>query len=1021
MAAGRAGQGSARLVAQLLGVVARAALGLVSAALTLALLAELALAGAAWRLAEDPVRLDALLRRAALLPDDAEVGRISLAWAGWRGGPGEPVQVRVQDLRAASLPGVAALRLDEGEVALALAPLLHGVAAPVTVEVTGLDARLAPAEGGAGAAWPSRLDLDALRTVSVRDARVAGTLSGVAWNAQVAAQGRQDPEGAATGDLTATLAAGTVSVPVQASVTRAAGGALHVEAKSGEVHPAALAASFGTAVPALAGLAALDAPVALTASLDLSASLDPIHATINATAGAGTARLAGGLIPLDGAEGDVALAWDGSVLHELAVPRLAATVRSPSGGAPTALQLSGTARAATGGGWHAEGRVAFDQVAAADLPRLWPPDAIRHARRWVVENITDGTARAGQFAATLDIPADLADARLAAVFGTMRGEDLTIHWLRPLPPVEHARATLEFADPDTIRIAVLGGQQGSIHVPGGTILLTGLAGHDQDADIALDLAGPVAGVVALLSHPRLKLLSKRPLPFAVAAGQLAGRLEVRLPLIADLDVDTVAITAHAQLSGVWLRNVVAGRDLTRGALDLDVDNAGLSLGGTAQLAGVPSRLAVEADFRAGPPSQVLLTADATGRVTEATLEREGLDAKGVLAGAAVVSVRYALRRDRQAEVSAQADLGEAAVSTPLWHKAAGAKATARAKAKLQDDRLVAVEELHAQGPGLLIAAQAEVVAGRPAVLRLDRLVLDRTEAAGEVRLPAACGGAVCVRLKGPTLDLSAGLGNIAPARPGADRSNGTPWRAEVRFDRVLLDQGRALGPVRADGRSDGKRLVAATLDAPGVEGRLREQGRGRVTSLRAADAGALLTAAGVTDVLHRGRLRFDGRFDDERPGAPLTGTVEMADFAVQREVVAGKVLQALTIYGILDAIRGPGLFFSRAIVPIRYASNVLELREARASSAALGVTATGRLDLARDTVDLQGTIVPAYILNSALGRLPLVGRLFSPERGGGLVAADFSVRGRLDDPSVSINPLSILTPGALRNLFDIFK
>jgi hypothetical protein len=64
--------------------------------------------------------------------------------------------------------------------------------------------------------------------------------------------------------------------------------------------------------------------------------------------------------------------------------------------------------------------------------------------------------------------------------------------------------------------------------------------------------------------------------------------------------------------------------------------------------------------------------------------------------------------------------------------------------------------------------------------------------------------------------------------------------------------------------------------------------------------------------------------------------------------------------------------------------------------------------------------VPAYALNSLPGRIPLLGRLFTAEKGGGLIAADVHVRGKLDDPSIMVNPLSVLTPGFLRRIFRIF-
>ncbi len=108
------------------------------------------------------------------------------------------------------------------------------------------------------------------------------------------------------------------------------------------------------------------------------------------------------------------------------------------------------------------------------------------------------------------------------------------------------------------------------------------------------------------------------------------------------------------------------------------------------------------------------------------------------------------------------------------------------------------------------------------------------------------------------------------------------------------------------------------------------------------------------------------------------------------------------------------------VAPFRFDDDTLTLASARAFSASLGFTAKGSADLAARTLDMTGTIVPAYALNALPGRIPLVGRLFSPERGGGLFAATYSVRGSFDNPRVGVNPLATLTPGFLRGLFGIF-
>ena len=85
------------------------------------------------------------------------------------------------------------------------------------------------------------------------------------------------------------------------------------------------------------------------------------------------------------------------------------------------------------------------------------------------------------------------------------------------------------------------------------------------------------------------------------------------------------------------------------------------------------------------------------------------------------------------------------------------------------------------------------------------------------------------------------------------------------------------------------------------------------------------------------------------------------------------------------------------------------------------MTAAGTYNVERDLLDIRGTLVPFYVVNSLLGNLPLIGGLFSGgERGGGLFAASYTVRGTMSAPDISVNPISVLAPGVLRNLFGIF-
>ena len=65
---------------------------------------------------------------------------------------------------------------------------------------------------------------------------------------------------------------------------------------------------------------------------------------------------------------------------------------------------------------------------------------------------------------------------------------------------------------------------------------------------------------------------------------------------------------------------------------------------------------------------------------------------------------------------------------------------------------------------------------------------------------------------------------------------------------------------------------------------------------------------------------------------------------------------------------------------------------------------------------MQGTLVPAYTLNSVLGNIPLLGNLLVGKEGEGIFAMTYGVDGPIGEPTVTVNPLSALAPGFLRSI-----
>ena len=701
-----------------------------------------------------------------------------------------------------------------------------------------------------------------------------------------------------------------------------ADGGTRLEANLAPLQAAAVAQSN----PALASLGALDAALQARASLDLSPSLQPRAAELHASTGGGRLSLANATAAFERLALDATGTWSGASWRpdRLEVQRAQAVLAAPGGSWATTLSVTG-AVARQAGTIEAHADLSLDHAAFADLPVLWPAAWGGNVRPWLVENVTGGTARDGAFSLAVTAPEnDLAAVTITAASGTLQGDDVTVHWLRPVPPIEHAQALLTVVGPDAIEIAVPTASQGTVALKDGLIRFTGLVGKDQFMSLSTGLQGPVPEVLELLKHPRLKLLDRHPLPIKSSAGTLAGRLSVDLPLEKKLRFEQVKIAAQGRLSALRLGGLVAGRDLDRGDIQFDGTQDGLKVSGSANVADIAGTIGVEMDFRAGPPTQVVQRATITGKASAAQMAKAGVDSGGLItAGQAAVSATYTAQRDGSARVAAKADLKEAGLALLGWRKPPGPNADASATIFLKNDKLAGIGDIQARGPGMEVIARADMVGDRPLLLRFERIVLGPTHASGEVHFAEQPGDPIRARLGGSQLDLSTEL-SAKPSR-SSDGDN-APWIADVRFERVVLAKGLALTGLTAHAEHDGRKLRALQASSTGpekVQAVIAPHGVGRRLTVRAADGGGLLRGLDLLDTIHGGALAIDAEYDDRYADPPLAGTVDLSNFGVRDAVVVGKLLQAITIYGIPDALTGEGVHFSRLVMPFRYAGDVL--------------------------------------------------------------------------------------------------
>jgi len=125
-----------------------------------------------------------------------------------------------------------------------------------------------------------------------------------------------------------------------------------------------------------------------------------------------------------------------------------------------------------------------------------------------------------------------------------------------------------------------------------------------------------------------------------------------------------------------------------------------------------------------------------------------------------------------------------------------------------------------------------------------------------------------------------------------------------------------------------------------------------------------------------------------------------------------------TLDGPLRLLQGQGIPLTTFSMPFSARAKMVTIREGRAAGPAIGATFAGTLDRKAERVDVTGTLVPLYGLNSILGSVPILGDLLVSKKGEGIFGLTYAMKGNLNEPALSVNPLSVLTPGIFRRIFE---
>ena len=652
-------------------------------------------------------------------------------------------------------------------------------------------------------------------------------------------------------------------------------------------------------------------------------------------------------------------------------------------------------------------------LSAAAIPGYWPFRVNPKARAWFAEHVPKGVVEDATFSVDMPpevflgerFPDDMIDAAFTFSGGAVR-------YLPKFPMVTdvmgHGRLTGA-----RLELSVDSAASGDLRLSEGEVVLQGLNTPQSVAEIAFVGRGDLRRTLELLDHEPLILARKMNIRPATVEGQVAARARFEFPVHTHLLPAEIAYRAAANVRGAAVPKVLDGYDITDGDLQIRVVNGRVEGTGPIDLNGVPMDLVWRRDVGLGTPTQLFLS----GRFDAADRAALGVPAMPFLDGAVAAELR--LDPDGGARrMEVEVDLRDSHLSFPeiRWKKTVGVPGSARFVAVREADGGIGLYDLEVRAADLEARGNIQLsVDGAVQAARFDKLRYGLTEMSADAKI--ASDGRLALKLDGPLFDF----------RPYADDlfdfstpSELPPLSIEARFDRLIVGDDLQLQQVNVEGANDGagwERLSVGGEFTPGEALTLSLTGRdgGRRLDIATADAGTFLRTLGYFENAVGGTLRLIADVHDDEPGSPMRGRVRVDGFHLVGVPVLAQILSLASLTGIVDTLGGDGVSFIRFEAPFALADEVLSIGDARAVGSALGITVTGTVDRHAGEVDLLGTMIPAYTINSLLGNIPILGTLLVGKEGEGVFALSYRVRGPVENPRVTVNPLAALAPGFLRN------
>ncbi|MGE0109740.1 MAG: AsmA-like C-terminal domain-containing protein [Bdellovibrionales bacterium] len=677
------------------------------------------------------------------------------------------------------------------------------------------------------------------------------------------------------------------------------------------------------------------------------------------------------------------------------------------------------------------------KVTLTDLPLaqfgvFWPKSAMPNAREWIIAHMKNGGFSEGSLTLKGRVDwDDLAASTLDTGEGKLAAAGVDVLYMDGMPPIQEAAAEATY-DLTKMDVHILKGHAGDVNLKPFVIQMTGLADEVQYITIPAALTGPLRTVIRHLSGPPLGYADELGLKSEDMGGSIDGVVTLHMPMLSDLYLKDVEVKAKASLHNFSSFQLIEDFPLEEGELAFALDGNGFTLKGPLRVRRLPFNLSWQTSFNKSEDiKEPLHQAELVGSVTGADWARSELLPTAHYQGVMPLTVRYAQTDDGYTSIDCEAGLTQADLTVDKlnWHKEAGKEASLFLDMEVTESKNIAFSSIKLKGKDVNVQGRGELDTGTGELvaLSLDPFIVGRSHGKLRITKPEKDGDEIAISIKGEAFDIS-GLSDSnereaaeeGSKEEGSKKKREWPVNYEIKTGTLYTSENGFLKDVDVWARRDSKgwdemRVDAVAMGKMPLRVALHKEKKIRKLFANGESLGTALEGLGMTDTVEGGEFSLWGESTSQAPYT-IKGEMKVKSFKVSDAPILARLFSAISPFGFMDLITGDSSF-DRMKTKFTWGKDVLIIDELQAPGSVAGINVKGKIDLKTDKVNLRGTVVPFSFVNSILGSIPLLGDVITGGKGQGVIAASFKMTGPLSDTEISVNPVSLLTPGFLRNLF----